>query len=62
MFNVSNLIISTSLNNQPRMNRPTLIDLNPNEHNQGLCYYPLMTNLDSFIGSCSVFDNLLSRI
>ena len=28
------------------MTRPTLIDLNPDENNQGLRYYPFMVNLD----------------
>ena len=28
------------------MTRPTLIDLNPDENNQGLHYYPFMVNLD----------------
>ena len=25
------------------MTRPTLIDLNQDKHDQGLCYYPVMT-------------------
>ena len=28
------------------MARPTLIDLNPDEYNQGLRCYPFMVNLD----------------
>ena len=28
------------------MSRPTLVDLNPDEHNQGSSYYPFMVTLD----------------
>ena len=31
----------------------TLIDLNLNEYNQGLCHYPLTINLDRSNGSCN---------
>ena len=46
MDNVSSLAIYISLNNQLCMARPTLIDLNPDEYNQGLRCYPFMVNLD----------------
>ena len=46
MDNVSSLAICISLNNQLCMARPTLIDLNPDEYNQGLRCYPFMVNLD----------------
>ena len=39
------------------MDRPTLIDLNPDEHNQGLYQYPFMVSLDRYDGSCSTFDD-----
>ena len=42
-----------SLKNQPCMTRPTVIDLNQHEHNQGLRYYPFMISLDRCIGSCN---------
>ena len=29
-----------SLNNEPCSSKLTIIDLNPNVHNQGLCHYP----------------------
>ena len=51
-----------SLNNQPIMTRPTLIDLNLDEHDQGLCHYPFMLSLDRYKGSCNAPDHLSSRI
>ena len=39
-----------SLNDEPCMVRPTLIDFNPVELN----YYPFMTSLDKCNGSCNV--------
>ena len=39
-----------SLNEEPCMVRPTLIDLNPVE----LKYYPFMISLDKCSGSCNV--------
>ena len=46
MANASSFTKCITLNNQPCMTRPTLIDLNPNKYNQGLCCYPFMVNLD----------------
>ena len=45
------------LNNQSFMSRPTLIDLNPDEYNQGLCYYPFIVNLDRCHCSFSTFSD-----
>ena len=39
-----------SLNNNPCMTRMNLIELNSDEWNQGLSYYPFMANLDNAIG------------
>ena len=39
------------------MTRPALIDLNPNEFNQGLRFYIFMVNLDRFNGSCITLDD-----
>ena len=44
------------------MARPILIDLNPDEHNEGLRYYPFMVNLDRCNGICSTFNDLSNRI
>ena len=48
MANVSDFPIYVSLSNQPQMTKPTLKDLNPDEHNQGLCEYPYMVNLGRY--------------
>ena len=44
------------------MTRPTPIDLNSIEYNQGLCYYPFMTKLDRRNESCNTLDDPSSRI
>ena len=46
--NASKFATCISLNNQQCKTRPTLINLNPNECNQGLHYYPFMVNSDRF--------------
>ena len=43
------------------MTRPTIIDLNPGKHNQGLRQYPFMVNLDRCDGSCNTLDDPLIR-
>ena len=48
----------TSLNKEPCLDRPTLIDLNSNE----LHYYPFMVSLESCNESCNTIDDLSSRI
>ena len=37
-----------SLNNQPSITQPTLINLHPNESKQGLRYYSFAVNLDRY--------------
>ena len=44
--NVSNFTACIPLNNPSCMTRPTVIDLNTNEHNQGLRYYPFIVILN----------------
>ena len=39
------------------MARLTLIDLNPDEYNQVLRYYPFMVNLERSSRSCTIFDD-----
>ena len=59
MANISNFRTCISLNNQSCMTAPCmkiLIDLNPEEYNQGLRYYPFMVNLDRCGRSCNKFD------
>ena len=45
----------------PWMARSTLIDLNPDENNQGLLYCSFMVNLCRCNGSCYTLDDPSSR-
>ena len=58
MANASNFTTGTSLNNQSYIARPSLINLNPDEFNEGLHYFPFMFNLDRCNRSCNTLDNL----
>ena len=49
-----------SLDNEPRIARPMLINLNPD--NQRLCHYLVMFSLHRCNGSCNTFDDQSSRI
>ena len=49
-------------NNQPCISRPTLIDLNIDEHKQGFCYNSFMINLGRCNGSYNTLDNSSGRI
>ena len=49
------------LKNQRCIARPKLIDLNPDELNQELRYYPFVYKLDRYIGSCSTLNNLFDK-
>ena len=60
--NVSNFTTCISLSNQPCTTRPTLIDLNHDEYNQRLRYYPFMVSLDRWNGSCNTFNNPSGRM
>lgn len=62
MANASNFTTYISLNNQSCITRPTLNDLNPDGHNQGLHYYPFRVNLDRFDGSCNIANDTVIRI
>ena len=62
MANVSNFITCISLNKEPSMTRPTNIDLNPDEYNQGLCYYSFMVKLNIGNGSYNALNDTFGRI
>ena len=51
-----------SSNNQPCMNRTTLIGLNPAEYNERLHYYSFIVNLDRCNWSCKTLDDASGRI
>ena len=44
------------------MTRPTLIDLNPDKYNHGLCCYSFMVNLDRCKRICKTYRHLSSSI
>lgn len=56
------IVQNVYLNNQPCMNRPILIGLSPDEHNQGLRHYLFMIKLDRFNGRCNTLEDFPSRI
>ena len=45
------------MKNQLFITRPTLVDLNPDEYNQGFCCYPFLVSLDRCKGSCNSLDD-----
>ena len=60
--NEFNLTTFNCLNNQPCMTSPALIDLNPDDNNQGFYYYPFMVNSDRCNGSCNILDDISGRV
>ena len=38
------------------------INLHPNEHTQGLRYYPFSVNVDRLVGSCSTLNDLPNKV
>ena len=62
MVNVSNHKKSISFNDQLCMARPTLIDFNPAEYYQQLCYYLFLVKLDRYNGSCKTLNGPSSKI
>ena len=62
IVNASNHTKCLSLNNHQCIVQVSLINLHPNEYNQGLCYYPFAVNLDRCVGSCNTFNNLSNRV
>ena len=61
VHNVVWVVSLISLNNQSYMTRPAPIDLNSDEYNQELRYYPFMVNLDRCNGSCNTLDDPSER-
>ena len=58
IFSASFITTFMSLNNEPWVIRPALIDLNSFE----FIYYPLMISLDECNGSCNVVDDSSPKI
>ena len=52
-----------SLSNQKSSIHPNLINLHhPNEHTQGLRYYPFAVNLDRCVGICNTLNDLSNKV
>ena len=61
MIDASNFTKCISLNDQACMARPTLVDLNLDEYNQGLHYYPFMVGLGRWNGSWNTLDDPFNK-
>ena len=62
LVNASNHTKCVSLSNQKCANQSTLINLDPNEYNQELRYYPFAIKLDRCVGSCNTFNDLSNKV
>ena len=62
MVNASDHTKCISLNNQPCMEKPTPINLNPDECNHGLHYYQFTVNSDRCNRSCNAVNDTTENI
>ena len=63
IVNASNHRKYVSLSNQKSSIHPNLINLHhPNEHTQGLRYYPFAVNLDRCVGICNTLNDLSNKV
>ena len=62
LVNASNHTKCVSLSNKNCRTKLTIVNLHPNEHTQGLHYYPFAVNLDKFIGSCNTLNDLSDEV
>ena len=62
MANVSDHAKCISLSNQPHMIKSILIDLNPDERNQGLHCYSFLVTLDRCNVSFNTLDDLSNKV
>ena len=44
------------------MIQPTLINLHADKYRQESHYYPFAIELDTYVGSCNVFNNLSDKV
>ena len=47
---------------QQYMTQLTFINLHTNKYSQGLHYYPFAVDLDRYVGSCNILDDLSKRV
>ena len=62
IVDASNHTKCISLRNQQCMTQPTLINLHPNEYDQGRRYYSFVVNLDTYVGSCKTLNDLSNKL
>ena len=62
LFKVSERVEYTSLNKQPWITRPTLINLNYDKYSQGLHYYPFSVKIVKCNGSWNSFNDFADKI
>ena len=62
VINTSSYTKRVSLKKQQFITQSTLINLHPNEYNQGLCYYPFVDHLGRYDGICNTLDDLSKRV
>ena len=55
-------MVNVSLNKQQCISRLTLINIDPDECNQRLCWYLCMFNLDRCNGSCNTLVNRSHKV
>ena len=60
--NGSNDTKCVSLTNQKCTTQPTIINLHPYAHTQGLYYYPFAVKLDICVGSCNTLNGLCNKV
>ena len=51
-----------SLRNQQCTTQPTFFNLDSNEYTKGFHYYPFAVNLDRFVRSCSILNDLSNKV
>ena len=56
------LLISASFSNQKCMIQPSLINLHADKYRQESHYYPFAIELDTYVGSCNIFNNLYDKV
>ena len=60
--NTSSHTKCVNLSNQKCMAQPIIINLHPNEYNQGLHYYSFVVNLDRCVGNCNTLNDLSNKV
>ena len=62
IVSVTNHTECVSLGNQKFTTQPTVVNLHPNEHTQGLHHYLFLVNLNRCVGSCNTHNNMSNKV